>query len=195
MSNTTQNSRKKNLLTSIVAGAAGIALLAGGASFALWTDSANSAQAVVTTGSLDIDPGNQRWYDGAESTVSEEGALGDFRMVPGDSVRIEQDLDITVEGDNLKAALAVNDAAAAITGDFASSAICSISIKNAPGGLTGSCDTVLDSVASSVPLALPSSSEAQTVTAVVKITFPSSATAEMKKSLTINPVTFTLTQI
>lgn len=82
-----------------IAGAAGIALLLGGAgTLATWNDSANIEVGSIESGTLTITGSQGDWDDAPE------------RWVPGDSYTYTGTLTISATGDNLEAELSVNTA-------------------------------------------------------------------------------------
>jgi len=86
------------LVKGSIAGAAGIALLLGGAgSLALWSDSAALSPTSITSGTLDIAPG---------TTGTWSPALA--KIVPGDTTTYTQTYTVTATGDNLHAQLSTN---------------------------------------------------------------------------------------
>lgn len=96
--------------TGIVAGATGAALLMGGATFALWNDSAEVAGGAVTAGHLDVEAGTVSWQDvSADRTQGDhEIDLDTFRIVPGDTVEGTLPLSAALQGDNLVAELSLD---------------------------------------------------------------------------------------
>lgn len=92
------------LIKGSIAGAAGIALLLGGAgTLAYWNDSATIASAgTVSTGSLKIASTTAGAWTGLPSGVN----IAAFKMVPGDSVGYSETFTVTAVGDNIKAELA-----------------------------------------------------------------------------------------
>ncbi|HIZ36542.1 MAG TPA: alternate-type signal peptide domain-containing protein [Candidatus Ruania gallistercoris] len=105
--------------TGVIAGIAGAALLMGGTTFALWSDSDTVDGAEITAGNLDVavlgDPGSQwSWQDiSADRTDnSHEIDLADFRIIPGDTIEGTVALDVALEGENMVAALGANLGAA-----------------------------------------------------------------------------------
>ena len=98
-----------------IAGAAGIALLLGGAgTFALWNDSTSVAGGTVSTGTLDFGTvGAATWLD-----VSAGGAgvawSPTSKIVPGDTITLTRDVTIDATGKNLKADLAYSPSSVAI---------------------------------------------------------------------------------
>jgi alternate signal-mediated exported protein len=108
-----------------LAGVAGVAILAGGTTFALWSDSASVNAGVITAGNLDVATvGKPTWFDvssdrtDADDTTPVSGIdghvienLGSWRIVPGDTVEGTQGVAIALEGDNLQAELTVGSSA------------------------------------------------------------------------------------
>lgn len=96
--------------TGLIAGAAGAALLMGGATFALWSDSAEVAGDAITAGNLDVEAGDVTWMDvSADRTQGDhEIDLDTFRIVPGDTVRGTLPISAALEGDNMVAELSLD---------------------------------------------------------------------------------------
>jgi len=100
-----------NKTKGVIAGIAGIALLGGGTTFALWSADADVNGGTITNGDLDVTAGALTWQD-----VSSDRApghphaidLATWRMVPGDEARGTVQLDVVLVGDNLVANLGVN---------------------------------------------------------------------------------------
>lgn len=99
-------SKKKT--TGFVAGAAGVALLMSGATFALWQDSDTVHDETITAGNLavDVDQHAVTWTD--TSSGDEITNLGAFRIVPGDTIEGRFPIDVELEGNNLDAKLSFN---------------------------------------------------------------------------------------
>ena len=88
------------LIKGSIAGAAGIALLLGGAgTFASWNDSAAVAAGSVTSGVLDVS-------NAVAGTWDKNIAL----IVPGDTRTFSDSLEVTATGDNLSAKVTTNAA-------------------------------------------------------------------------------------
>lgn len=123
----------KKSTAGIIAGAAGITLLAGGGTLALWADQEVADGGTITAGNLDIEtlaPGS--WSDvsalvsvptfgwdltddAADLLSADDTALGaaiadidDFLAVPGDLLEYSQALGIINTGDNMTAQLSVD---------------------------------------------------------------------------------------
>ena len=92
------------MLTGSIAGAAGVALLLGGAgTFALWNDDAAIAGATINAGTLTVEASNSAWSD-------DQGAIDDlanYLIVPGDTLTYVTTLTVDAQGDNLHATLNV----------------------------------------------------------------------------------------
>jgi alternate signal-mediated exported protein len=119
--NTTKDVRARSRRRKgILAGVAGAALLLSGSTFALWQAQDDVAGADITAGDLNLEKAKAAadWYDVSEdrthsgtvtglSSVSGD-AIADittYRIVPGDTLAAAFEFDMTLEGDNLVAAL------------------------------------------------------------------------------------------
>jgi alternate signal-mediated exported protein len=92
------------LVKGSIAGAAGIALLLGGAgTLALWNDSADIADTTINSGTLTL----------TESATS-PAWTGPSTIVPGDTVTYDSQVTVTAAGDNINATLSVDESS--ITG-------------------------------------------------------------------------------
>lgn len=91
-------------------------LAAGGATFALWSDSETVDGGIVTAGNLDIAVlDTSGAFDVSPDRADGPHAIADlstWRAVPGDVVEMRFDLDMALEGDNLVASLNENVSAA-----------------------------------------------------------------------------------
>jgi alternate signal-mediated exported protein len=152
------------LVKGSIAGAAGVALLLGGAgTLALWNDSASINAGSVTSGVLDV-------ANAAPGSWSPNLAL----IVPGDTVVYTDTLEITATGDNLKATVTTN--IAAIT-------------NNITGAVVTSSIVVRDSLNAVVT---PVSGEydlgngAYTAQVELTVTFPSTVSGQTGQNLTTN---------
>ena len=94
--------------TGLVAGAAGAALLVGGGTFALWSDSAAVDGGTITSGNLDVElVGEPQWQDVSADRADNPHVidLETFRIVPGDTIEGRYGIDAALEGDNMVAVL------------------------------------------------------------------------------------------
>ncbi|MCL1923533.1 MAG: alternate-type signal peptide domain-containing protein [Propionibacteriaceae bacterium] len=115
----------------IIAALAGVALLLGGSTFALWSVQANLSGGTITAGNMDITPGETAVYDVSTDRIDltdtisvtvEPGVsvdltgapkgeliadLASWRIVPGDTVAMVFPFELSLVGDNLVAALTI----------------------------------------------------------------------------------------
>ena len=143
-----------------IAGIAGIALLAGGTTFALWNDSADLNGGTITAGNLDVAvvaPGEEDsvWTDISGDRTDEGHAidLSTFKIVPGDSIQGTFGIDAALQGDNLVATLGLLENGEA-AGDLLATAdtkgvTVTYSLVKADGSaVTGATDIALGTAAS-----------------------------------------------
>ena len=192
------------LVKGSIAGAAGIALLLGGAgTFALWNDSVVVQSATVQTGKLEIaKTGTPTWSD-----VSASGSTGATfdpatqKIVPGDTVRLSQTVTISGEGKNLKARFALSDLAAAIPTALsnqitvAGETFTPVTVKLTPTlSGQGAAITAVPNQTNVFEVAPTSGTSSYTVT--VDVAFDSRTNAKVGQTQTVDlsKVNFTLTQ-
>jgi alternate signal-mediated exported protein len=104
-----------NKTKGVIAGIAGIALLAGGSTFALWSDSDTVVGGTIVNGDLDVAAlGALSWKDVSGDRTDSPHAidLASWKMVPGDTIVGTQEIDVALLGDNLSAKLSLSKAAA-----------------------------------------------------------------------------------
>lgn len=89
----------------IAAGAAGILLLGGAGTFALWEDNANITGGTVSTGELELALGTGTWAETA--TPGTPINIATFDIVPGDSLTYTTTVTATATGDNLTGELKI----------------------------------------------------------------------------------------
>ncbi|MDR1187567.1 MAG: alternate-type signal peptide domain-containing protein [Bifidobacteriaceae bacterium] len=113
----TERERRSRRFKGLVAGAAGIALLLGGATFAMWSDSEEADVAKVQHGTLDVVENDVSGvYDLRRDANSEDGEetgslavkdaveipdLANFPAVPGDKIEIVLPVKVDAVGDNM----------------------------------------------------------------------------------------------
>lgn len=165
------------LTKSAIAGAAGIALLLGGAgSLAYWNDSATVSSTTINAGSLSvaIDAGAS-W----DNTITE--------WVPGDTATYTADLTVVAEGDNIKADLTFDEASIG-TGPLASALDITFAAGTLPAGVTaGAAGTyhIVGAGTYSIPV-------------TVTVSFPFGATVDnttQSGSVDLTGVKFQVTQV
>lgn len=193
------------LVKGSIAGAAGIALLLGGAgTFALWNDSVVVQSSTVQTGKLEIaKTGTPTWSD-----VSTSGSTGATfapatqKIVPGDTVRLTQTVTITGEGKNLKARFALSDLAAAVPSSLstpvtiAGASVTPVTVTLAATPASGSAAITAVAGQNNVFEVAPTNG-LNTYTVTVDVAFDSRTNAKVGQSQTVDlsQVNFTLTQV
>lgn len=94
----------KKMTMGLIAGAAGVSLLAGGATFALWGDQTTVPGGTITSGDFAIASTGGQWTDVSDGTAKNIDPVT-FRTVPGDQLRLTQQATIIATGDNMSATL------------------------------------------------------------------------------------------
>lgn len=143
------------LVKGSIAGAAGIALLLGGAgTLALWNADADIVNESIDSGTLTLTASTGTW------TGDTDNAL----WVPGDSATYNSTLTIGATGDNLEATLSV-DTSSIAAGDLADALVIEIAVTGVlPGGVTDNGDGTYDITEAADGASLP---------VTVTVTFPS----------------------
>jgi alternate signal-mediated exported protein len=175
------------IVTGAIAGAAGIALLLGGAgTFALWNASASASASSISAGTMSLSANNDgHWVDitnGRNAAIDPTSAL----VVPGNSYQYTQTLTIAASGQDLKANLTY--ASQSITGD---SALLAATTKTL--AVTSSSANVVQSSTANTFTVTPASATS-TVKVVFTITLPQTATTGQGGALNVGAIAFTLTQ-
>lgn len=162
-----------------IAGAAGIALLLGGAgTLALWNDSATIAVGSIDSGTLTITGSTGAW--------DSEWEL----WVPGDSATYTGELTIEATGDNLEALLTVDDSGLVGVGnsEFANALDVSFVVTNSHASVTDNGDGTYTVVDSASPI---------TLDVTVTVAFPQDSVVNLEgqdQSVDLDSVSFVLTQ-
>lgn len=102
----------KKTTQGFLAGAAGLGLLLGGSTFALWSDSADIDQQRITAGNLEVKVNDVNWRDISPDRTDNRWGKGhdiknlhNFRIIPGDQIQGEFAVDVGLEGENMVAQL------------------------------------------------------------------------------------------
>ena len=95
----------KAMKGAIAAGAAGILLLGGAGTFAVWRDSATVDAGTVSTGQLSLSAADGTWTETDTPLVQIDPET--FQIVPGDSLTYTTAVTVKAEGENLQAELTV----------------------------------------------------------------------------------------
>lgn len=172
------------LLKGAIAGAAGVALLLGGAgTFALWNDDATVNVGSVASGTLTIArSGPAVWTDVSVGAVSPGviSPIGSYRIVPGDKIELTQDVKIKATGNNLKATLSYDDATITTAGsddvDLKSALIVTV---DATGGAN------VSRIGATNTFAVTPSTTTSTVTLKVTIELPSTVSGTFAQTGTV----------
>ncbi|MFD1713861.1 alternate-type signal peptide domain-containing protein [Amnibacterium flavum] len=170
------------LMKAAVAGAAGIALLAGGAgTFAVWNSTASiGSNATVSSGNLSLTANTDGVWKAGTTTLT-SAQLAAYRLIPGKTLTYTQTLNIVATGDGLTAALTNSGLTA--TGTIAG-VTPTMAVTSTSSNVTVSGNNVT----------VASASSAATVTVTITVALPESATTGQSSSTTLNAPTFTLTQ-
>lgn len=119
-----------------IAAAAVGALALGGATFALWSDSASVAGGSITSGNLDIAAVSTAYHDVSPDRVDGPHVINDigtWKAVPGDVIETRTGLDLALVGDNLVAELNNNIETAIIAAGAEDHVTVTTEIRNAAG--------------------------------------------------------------
>ncbi len=124
----------------IAAGIAGLLLLGGGTTWALWQDNKTIDAGQVATGQLKLALGAAgTWKDvSADVTGAPTIDMSTFKLVPGDTVKFTQNVTITADGKDLKGSLTIDPTSvnAAIPAAWQPYVTVTIVPENIPAGLT-----------------------------------------------------------
>lgn len=162
----------KAMKGAIAAGAAGILLLGGAGTFALWTDSVDVDAGAVTTGELTLalTGAAPSWkYPDGITTVSADG------IVPGDVITSTQEVTITASGDHIAGELEVGVLGGTL-----------------PTGVTAAVTTVETDADLTTAGSVLSFATSKTYVLDVVITLTFNTTGTTSQNATINPDALTL---
>jgi alternate signal-mediated exported protein len=195
--------RTSHKMTKVVtASALGLALLAGGSTYALWSATATAnTEAAITTGDLQVTaaaPG--KWMDqsdGAENVTPIEN-LADFRMAPSDSITLTQELNTIVVGDNISGILSIK-VPNATTGAALAQSDVSIIVADAAGQRIG--DAGADKLGTNgdlnvtIPNLKQTDADGELVTVIITVTLPADAdNATKQQMISLGDMEITLNQ-
>lgn len=100
------------LMRTALTGVTGVALLAGGfGSLANWSEEDPLPSAPVTAGELSLATGAETWTDQSPDSANTAWDPALDELVPGDTVRVEVPLTLTVIGKNMAGTVAIDRAA------------------------------------------------------------------------------------
>lgn len=157
-----------------IAGAAGVALLLGGAgTFAFWNSTADIAGGTITAGDLLVEQDGTAgvWVNQLGTVID----IADYRIVPGDTLTFTDDVLVTAVGDTLEATLGLGGGSIASDGTAAGDALAArltagaVVTATGPGITAAAAPNTYDIVAAD---GTGGSIVDQEVTLAVTITFP-----------------------
>jgi len=181
-----------------ISGAAGVALLLGGAgSFALWNGTASAQAGTVQSGTMTIanTPGSTPvltvTHVGATTTIT---SIRDFRSVPGDTLTLTQKVDISATGDNLSAVLSLDTTSIGIGGNTASSELAGALARTATMTIPGILPAGLTAGPAPYSYKVTGALGTKTVTIVLSAPFDAAGTAAQGGTIDLTKLAFKLTQ-
>jgi alternate signal-mediated exported protein len=157
-----------------------VLLLGGGTTLAYWSTSQSLSTGTIDTGDLNLTATDAAWtLTAADGTTTAGVDPSAVKLVPGDVLTLTENLAVVLQGDTIKADLALNRGAA-----LDSALATSVTLKNGTTTLTPTSGTTYR---------LTSSAD---LTATVSITFASSTTGRQLVDTTVQPsdLSFSLTQ-
>lgn len=185
----------------ITASCLGFALLLGGSTYALWsaTGTANTS-ATVSTGDLKVTAASvQQWFN--VTTPTSPAVITDlsaYRLVPGQTLKLKQDLNIIVVGNNISGKLQVNIPNSTLSIPLMNQAKFTLSLLDKTGAVLG---TITPAVNTSNSLALNvqnlprTSSVGDLYTVEISVALPSTADNLTKlQTANLGDMSITLTQ-
>ncbi|GAA0992975.1 alternate-type signal peptide domain-containing protein [Subtercola frigoramans] len=186
------------LVKGAIAGAAGIALLLGGAgTFAYWNSSATISGGTIVAGNLVVsDPGPAGvWTINGGSTPI---VLAGYKIVPGDVLTYTKTMHIVATGDNLVATLGLG--AASIQASTAAAPDVALAAYLTKGAVLTDSGTGITGASPSYTITPGAVGIAQDVVTVVTITFPKDGVAGFENgtklgSVSLDALTVILSQV
>lgn len=99
----------KMIKGAVVAGVGVALLLGGGGTLAVWNAAADAEAGTIVAGDLNLTADTGTWSSDFGGAISN---IADYRVVPGETLTYTQELDVLLEGEQLKAKLALTGASA-----------------------------------------------------------------------------------
>ena len=185
------------LVTGAVAGAAGIALLLGGAgTFALWNASTEVNASSVASGTLSLAQSSAgSWTDvtNGRSTALTSAQVAAYKVVPGSKLQFTQPITIVASGTDLRADLTYD--ATSVTGSLKPYVTNALTVSTAAGNSTLPAGVSAGSTAGSYVVApVAAGSTSAVVTFVVELPSTVTDAASQGGTLDLSKLTFTLKQ-
>jgi alternate signal-mediated exported protein len=185
------------LVTGAVAGAAGIALLLGGAgTFALWNASTEVNASSVASGTLSLTQSSAgSWTDvtNGRSTALTTAQVAAYKVVPGSKLQFTQPITIVASGTDLRADLTYD--ATSVTGSLKPYVTNALTVSTAAGSSSLPSGVTAGSTAGSYVVApVAAGSTSAVVTFVVELPSTVTDAASQGGTLDLSKLTFTLKQ-
>ncbi|WP_116997129.1 alternate-type signal peptide domain-containing protein [Desertimonas flava] len=184
----------RRLLKGTIVGAAGLAMLLGGGTFAVWYQTEGVDGGSVNSGELSFSLSDAVWVNQASTAI----VPAEYQVVPGDTLTLTQNVNIVAVGDTLEATFSFD--ATALSGDdeLVAALDIDLAVTPLPSGWTSDGDDSYDFAAaefnssqSDTPIAVP---------VVLTIAFPDQNGAvdwgqlAQGQSVDLSTVTFDLRQ-
>lgn len=191
----------KKMTQVAVASALGLALLAGGSTYALWSATATAdTEATIATGDLALTASAvQGWSDVTnEDTPVAIDDINEYRLAPGSSVQLKQDITAVVVGDNIKGDFKVTLPKSGSNAAILAQSVVTVDVLDSTGtpvanqAVSGDASSVVNTIAE-----LPKTESAGDVyTVVITVELPSTADNDTKlQTLTLSDLVVTLDQV
>lgn len=196
-----QNKRGRRVARVAVASALGLALLMGGSTYALWsaTDTSTTGS-TITTGDLKVTAASvQKWFDVTDSAnPTEITDLSAYRLSPGRTLQLKQDLNVIALGDNISGILNVLVPNNTLSDPLMSQAQFTLTLLNKTGENMGTLTSALNTANSltlNVPNLPPTVAAGELYTVELSVALPSSAdNATTSQTANLGDMAITLTQ-
>jgi len=192
-----QNASSKKVTKVAVASVLGLALLTGGSTYALWSSNATAnTGGTITTGDLQVSAAApQKWFDVSTATPVEIASLADYRLAPGDTIKLKQDINVIVVGDNISGILTVNVPKTTSAAILAQAKFV-LTILDKDGNIVGSSEQVglnnLNVVIDELP---QTSATGEKYTAEISVELPASADdATKQQTISLSNISIVLDQ-
>lgn len=149
----------KNTTKGFLAGAAGLGLILGGSTFALWTDTEGlGSNTTLTAGNLAVGVVNSEWRDISHDRWDRGHPIKNiekFRIIPGDKIQAKYGVSVGLEGDNMVAKLRLKDQDGnIIDGDLAPGLRVTYKLERAGGGIWPFGEDAIEGDSDGVELAM-----------------------------------------
>ncbi len=175
------------LLKGAIAGAAGVALLLGGAgTFAYWNSSASIGGGTIVSGNLAVASNAAAGVWKSNGNVVN---LATHKIVPGDSLTYTKTMDITATGDNLVATLGLD--AASVTPSTTAAADVALAAYVTKSAVLTASGTGISGTGPTYTVTAGAAGVTQTVTVTVTINFPKSTTAGFENNTKLGSINLT----